>query len=155
MDLYIGDEGGSGGNEPEYPKKIPRNQPRKGIMRRKNRPFLSTILYFLQLFCPSGISPVGNLGCLPRGKPAATESRYPTYGACWVFLCFHNPPNSDVGYGIFNVRTDVNARNCTHGRTDTDTVRESALKVESRRKIPCRTRESNRVGDVPVRCSSN
>ena len=21
----------------------------------------------------------------PRGKPAATESRYPTYGACWVF----------------------------------------------------------------------
>ena len=27
----------------------------------------------------------GKSGCLPRGKPAATESRYPTYGACWVF----------------------------------------------------------------------
>ena len=26
-----------------------------------------------------------NLGCFPLGKPAATESRYPTYGACWVF----------------------------------------------------------------------
>ena len=35
--------------------------------------------------------------------------------------------------GIFNVRTDVNA--CT--------VRESALKVDSGRKLACRTRESN------------
>ena len=23
----------------------------------------------------------------------------------WVFLCFHNPPNSDIDYRIFNVRT--------------------------------------------------
>ena len=42
---------------------------------------------------------------------------------------------------IFNVQTDVNARNCTQGCTDT--VRESALKADSGRKIPCRTRESN------------
>ena len=40
---------------------------------------------FLQLYCPSGISPMRNSGCLPLGKPAATESRYPSYGACWVF----------------------------------------------------------------------
>ena len=33
--------------------------------------------------------------------------------------CFHNPPNSDIDYGIFNVRTDVNARDCTRGCTDT------------------------------------
>ena len=26
-------------------------------------------------------------------------------GACWVFLCFRNAPNSDVDYRIFNVRT--------------------------------------------------
>ena len=65
--------------------------------------------YFLQLHCPDGIFPTGHSVCFPRGKPAATESRYPTYCACWVFLCCHNPPNSDMDYRIFNVRTDVNA----------------------------------------------
>ena len=38
-------------------------------------------------------------------------------------------------FGIFNVSTDVDA--CT------DTVRESALNVDSGRKIPCRTGDSN------------
>ena len=73
----------------------------------------------LQMNCPNGISPIGNPGCFPREKPAATESRYPTYGACWVFQCFHNPPNSDMNYRIFNVRTDVNACDCKRGCTDT------------------------------------
>ena len=58
-----------------------------------------------------------------------------------MFECFHNPPNSDMNYKIFNVRTDVNACDCTRGCTDT--VKESALKVDSGRKIPCRTGESN------------
>ena len=44
-------------------------------------------------------------------------------------------------YGIFNMRTDVNARDCTRGCKDT--VSESALKVDSGRKIPCRIGESN------------
>ena len=44
-----------------------------------------TTFYFSQLYCPNGISLMGNLGCLPWGKPAATELPYPTYGACWVF----------------------------------------------------------------------
>ena len=58
-----------------------------------------------------------------------------------------------MNYGIFNVRTDVNACNCTHGCTDTITESalkaasgrktESALKVDSGRKIPCCTGESN------------
>ena len=39
------------------------------------------------------------------------------------------------------MRTDVNAWDCTRGSTFT--VRESALKVDSGRKIPCRTGESN------------
>ena len=43
--------------------------------------------------------------------------------------------------GIFNVRTYVNACDCT--RACTDTVRESALKVDSWRKIPCCIGESN------------
>ena len=46
-----------------------------------------------------------------------------------------------MDYGILNVRTDVNACDCTRGCTDT--VRESALKVEPGRKIPCRTGGSN------------
>ena len=46
-----------------------------------------------------------------------------------------------MDYRIFNVRTDVNACDCTRGCTDTE--RESALKVESRRKISCRTGESD------------
>ena len=48
--------------------------------------FLLFTLFFLllQLYCPSRISPMGNSGRFPRGKPAATESRYPTYCACWV-----------------------------------------------------------------------
>ena len=46
-----------------------------------------------------------------------------------------------MDYGIFNVRTDVNACHCTRGCTDT--VKESALKVHCGRKIPCRTGESN------------
>ena len=91
-------------------------------------------------FFTNGISSIRNSGCLPRGKPAATESRYPTHGACWVFHCFHNPPNSDMDYGIFNVRADVDACDCIRGCTDT--VRESALKVDSGRKIPCRTEQS-------------
>ena len=86
---------------------------------------------------------MGNLGCFPLGKPAATESLYPAYDALWVFQCFHTSPNSDMDYRIFNVRTDFNACNCT--RRCTDTVRESALKVDSgRNKSPCRTEKSNR-----------
>ena len=48
-----------------------------------------------------------------------------------------------MDYGIFNVRTDVNACDCTQECTDTGTVRESALKVGYERKIPCRIGESN------------
>ena len=46
-----------------------------------------------------------------------------------------------MGYEILNVRTNVNAWDCTRGCADT--VRESALKVDSGRKISCRTGESN------------
>ena len=71
--------------------------------------------FFLQLYRSMGISPVI---AFRRRKPAATESRYPTYGACWIFYYFHNPPNSDMDYGIFNVRAYVNACNCTRGCSD-------------------------------------
>ena len=48
---------------------------------------------------------MGNSDCFPRGKPAATESHYPTYCACRVFYCLDNPPNSNTDYRICNVRT--------------------------------------------------
>ena len=60
-----------------------------------------------------------------------------------------------MDYRIFNVRTDVNACGCTRGCADT--ARESALKVDSGRKIPCRTGESNlrrrRAGPMLYRLS--
>ena len=46
-----------------------------------------------------------------------------------------------MDYGIFNVRIDVDACDCTRGCMGT--VKESTLKVDSGRKIPCRTGESN------------
>ena len=46
-----------------------------------------------------------------------------------------------MDYRIFNASTDDNA--CDNTRGCTDTVRESALKVDSGRKIPCRAGESN------------
>ena len=58
-----------------------------------------------------------------------------------MFYCFHNSTNSDMDYGILNVRTDVTACVCARGCTDT--VKESALKVDSGRKIPRCTGESN------------
>ena len=38
-----------------------------------------------------------------------------TYGACWVGLCCHNPPNPVMDYRIFIVCTDVNACICIWG----------------------------------------
>ena len=46
-----------------------------------------------------------------------------------------------MDYGIFHVRTDLNACDCKWGCADT--ISESALNVDSRRKILCRTGETN------------
>ena len=58
-----------------------------------------------------------------------------------VCVCCNNPPNSDMGFRIFNMCTDVNVCDCTQGHMDTE--RETALEVDSRKKVPCCTRESN------------
>ena len=57
----------------------------------------------------------GKFVLLSPEKPAATEPHYPTYRARWVFQCFHNPPNSDMDYKIFNVCKNVNACKYTRG----------------------------------------
>ena len=46
-----------------------------------------------------------------------------------------------MDYRIFNMHADVNACSCAQGCTDT--IRESALQVDSGSKMPCCTRESN------------
>ena len=54
---------------------------------------------------PLGFLLLENSGRFPRGKAAATESRYPTYSACWVILVFpsiHRALTWD--YRIFYVR---------------------------------------------------
>ena len=71
-----------------------------------------------------------------------------THAGCLTVSIIHrtltrtnNPLNSDMDYRIFIVRTDVHACDCTRGCTDTE--REAALKVDSGKKIPCSTGESN------------
>ena len=46
-------------------------------------------------------------------------------GACWLCSCCSNPPNSDMDYRTFNVRSDVNACDCTRGCGDTERDGES------------------------------
>ena len=46
-------------------------------------PHVYTMLYHVLTQTPPH---TGNSDYLPRGKPATTESCYPTFGACWVFL---------------------------------------------------------------------
>ena len=60
-------------------------------------------IFFQQLHRPTEISLMVISGHFPWGKPAATESRYPTYSARSEFQCFHNSLNSNVNYRIFNV----------------------------------------------------
>ena len=83
-------------------RKIPCRTGESNQRRRRDGPTLYQLSY---IFTP--------------GESQLRQSRYTTYGACWAFSCFHNPPNSDVVYRIFNVRTAVDACDCTRGCTDT------------------------------------
>ena len=42
-------------------------------------------ILFTTVLSQGDFSSMGILSCFPRGKPAAAEMHYPTYGACWVF----------------------------------------------------------------------
>ena len=59
--------------------------------------FLNSIIHFI---IPFGKFRPPYLGKTTAAARAALPS--PT-GACWVFSCFCNPPNSDMSYRIFNV----------------------------------------------------
>ena len=63
-------------------------------------------------------------GCFPRGKRAAMLRRYPVFFLCAVFSCFRNPPNSNIDYRIFNVRTFLCVRiiHTRVGHTDNESA---------------------------------
>ena len=70
--------------------------------------------FFYSCIVPMGFLPSEIRVAFPR-ESQPRQSRYQTYCACWVFQCFHNPSNSDIDYGIFNVHTDENTCDCTRG----------------------------------------
>ena len=102
---------------------------------------LITFTLLSQLYCLNGISPIKISGCLPRGKPAATGSRYPTYGhaGCLSVSVIHRTLTWTTG---FLTCTQMLMHAIAQGGC-TDTARESALKVDSGKKNPCRIGESN------------
>ena len=84
----------------------------------------------------------GNSGRLNRVRlQQPQEQCYPFLTVRAVFSCVQSKVWLPM-CGIFNVRTDVNASDCTQGLCG-HRKRDSALKVGSWRKIPCRTGESN------------
>ena len=86
----------------------------------------------------------GKFGLLSPGESQLRQSRatQPVVHARWCFGVSVIHQTLTWTTGSFNVRTDVNACDCARGCTDT--VRESALKVDSGRKIPCYTSRARR-----------
>ena len=70
------------------------------------------------------------------------EQRYPFLPVTAVFSCFQTMVWLAV-LGVYNVRTYVDARDCTLVAVPTPRERESVVKTDFGRKIPYRTRESN------------
>ena len=105
-------------------------------MRLRDKKLYPPPFFFKQLClcCPNWISSMGNLCCILQGKSAATVALPNLRCQLGVFQCFHNPLSSFMDYRFFNMHTNVNAYNCTQGCMDT--LRESALKVDSGRKNP-------------------
>ena len=74
------------------------------------------------------------------------------YGACWVCLCRHNPPNSDMDSRIFIMCTDVNACNCTQGlRTPKESLQ---WKLTLGRKSLAAPRNRTCISGVTFWCSN-
>ena len=68
--------------------------------------WLPYCLQFFFLFSIHFIIPFGKFGppYLVKATAAARRALPSPASACWVFLCFRNPPNSNMDYRIFNVR---------------------------------------------------
>ena len=62
--------------------------------------------FFLLLFFTTVLSP-WEIWVASAGESQLRQSCYPTYDACWMFKCFHNPPNSDMDYTHTNLNLTV------------------------------------------------
>ena len=73
------------------------------VWRPEGGPPAAACYLFIYLLCLQLLSQVdfsqGKSGCFSRGKPAATESRCPTYGACWAFSSPNLSLNSESRSG--------------------------------------------------------
>ena len=73
----------------------------------RSREDLACLNLFIFNFCIHFIFPFGK--CRPsylgKATAAARAAVTMSYNVCWVFSFFCNPPNSDMDYRIFNVRT--------------------------------------------------
>ena len=108
--------------------------------------------FFLQLYCPNGMSLMGNSGCSPRGKPAATESRYPTtvHGGCFSVSIIHRTLTWTTGY-LPCAQTLMHAIAHRGARTPQESLHWKLTLGEKSLAAP-----GNRtcVSGVPVRCSN-
>ena len=98
--------------------------------------------FFLRLYCPTGIFPMGNSGLfspLPpphqkkKSQPRQSRATHPTvHTGCFSVSIMHRTLTWTTRYLTC---TQMLVHAISHGGC-TDTVRESALKVDSRRKNP-------------------
>ena len=85
--------------------------------------------YVLHLYCPNDISPMGNSGCFPWGKPAATTVHAGYFSVSIIHQTLTWTTGSLMCAQIL-MHANAHRGVWTH-------LRKSALKVDSHRKIPC------------------
>ena len=100
-----------------------------------------SFFFFLQLNCPFRIFPKGYSGFFPWGKPAVTVAlpNLCSHAGCLSVSIIHPTLTWTTG----SLTCTQMWMHATEHKQHVDTVKESALKVDSGRKIPCRTGESN------------
>ena len=101
--------------------------------------------FFFSFFSILHSSILENLGHHIPGYSCNRHKSPPVLQVCAVFLlylCVQTAWLPCTVFGIFNMRPNV--MHATAHRDYTNTVRESALRVDSESKIPCHSREWNR-----------
>ena len=97
--------------------------------------FFLSFLYFRKVHCILWEIQVALPGSGYGSHKSSITHSY--LSVCAVFLCVQTMAHSCRCWGFFNMRKDGNACSCTQWLTNTGG--ESALKVDSRRNVPCHT----------------
>ena len=77
--------------------------------------------FFVRTKCLGGIPAMRNSKYFARGKPATTKSRYPPYGACWVFQYFHKTHTHTHIHTQTHTHTHTRTQRHTHTHKQTNT----------------------------------